>query len=251
MLQVNKTNCYGCTACYSVCPKSAIKMKEDERGFLYPEVIREECVNCGLCEKLCCTQKYKKNEMPEAYAVKNKNDEIRMKSSSGGFFSLIANKILEENGIVYGATYDKKFNVRHKRITKKQELDELRGSKYIQSDLKDSFKNVKEDLKADRKVLFVGTPCQIYGLKKYLNNKEQEKLITLDLICHGVPSPKLWREFVQYIEKDNKSILKKFTFRNKKNGWRPSTLATFTNNVESNDKKIRSFFIMFNSDLPL
>ena len=252
MLELDKNKCYGCTACYNICPKQAIVMEEDEKGFLYPKVIKEKCINCGLCENLCFKKQDEVLEETVCYAVKNKDDLVKSKSSSGGAFSAFASQVLKQNGVVYGADYGKKFEVVHKRVTKEKELQDLRGSKYIQSNLDKIFTQVKADLKENKNVLFVGTPCQVYGLKKFLKKEEQVNLITMDLVCHGVPSPKIWKDYVKYIEKEYGGSLTQFTFRNKQEGWRGyHLLAKFNNNKESTSRKVYSFLNIFSSDMPL
>jgi len=166
-----KSKCCGCHACYNICPKQAITMKEDEKGFKYPVIDKEKCVNCNLCEKVCPIIKDKKIENePIAYAGYCKEIEIRKQSSSGGIFTLIAMNIIQKEGVVYGASFDEKFDVVHIRIDKKEELEKLRKSKYVQSKIGDTYKQAKVDLEQGRKVLFTGTPCQIEGLKAYLQN---------------------------------------------------------------------------------
>lgn len=230
-----KSKCCGCHACYNICPTGAISMQEDEKGFKYPLINEEKCINCGLCEKICPILKnsiaYKK-DLPEAYACKNKNNEIRMESSSGGIFTLISNFILELDGVVFGACFDDKYNVVHSYADKKEGIDKFRGSKYVQSSIGDTYKKAKEFLDADRYVLFTGTPCQIEGLKAYLN-KDYEKLYTQDIICHGVPSPKVWRKYIEELNEKNDGIPEKVNFRKKDNtGWKLSQFSIKYTNVE-------------------
>ena len=218
-----KSECCGCHACYNICPTGAIIMEEDERGFKYPVINKEKCINCGACEKACPILKNNinntKKDFPEAYACKNKNDEIRMKSSSGGIFTLIAKIILELDGIVFGAGFDDKYNVVHSYIENEDDLSRFRGSKYLQSTIGDTYKKAKEFLDNDRYVLFTGTPCQIEGLRTYLK-KDYEKLYTQDIICHGVPSPKVWRKYLEELKKKDEAELEEVNFRKKDNtGW--------------------------------
>lgn len=216
----NKTKCCGCHACYNVCPKGAIKMQQDEKGFKYPVIDKEKCINCGLCTKVCPMLNNKQIEnKPVAYACINKDENIRSKSSSGGIFTIIAEEILEKNGVVFGATFDEKYNVVHQYIEKKEDLEKFRGSKYVQSSINDTYKKAKEFLEKDRYVLFTGTPCQIEGLKKYIQ-KDYEKLYTQDIICHGVPSPKVWKKYLEYRESEDKEKPQNISFRNKDNGWK-------------------------------
>lgn len=216
----DKSKCCGCHACFNICPKNAIEMIQDEKGFYYPKVLKEKCVNCGLCNKVCpILARVEITNSPKAFAVYSKDEEIRKQSSSGGVFSLIAEKILEQNGVVFGAQFDEKFKVIHTYIEKKEDLEQLRGSKYVQSQINDTYKKAEEFLKQDRFVLFTGTPCQIEGLKQYLR-KDYEKLYTQDLICHGVPSPIVWEKYLEYRNKMDKEVPNKISFRNKDNGWK-------------------------------
>ena len=216
----NKTKCCGCHACYNVCPKGAIKMQQDEKGFKYPVIDKEKCINCGLCTKVCPILNNNQIEnKPVAYACINKDENIRSQSSSGGIFTILAEEILEKNGVVFGATFDEKYNVVHEYIEKKEDLEKFRGSKYVQSSINDTYKKAKEFLEKDRYVLFTGTPCQIEGLKKYLR-KDYDKLYTQDIICHGVPSPKVWKKYLEYRENEDKEKPQNISFRNKENGWK-------------------------------
>ncbi len=246
----DKENCAGCTACKAICPKDAISMKEDNEGFLYPEIDKEKCTNCGLCKKICPIANPVKEDKKEqkAYLVNNKNEEIRSESTSGGAFTAIAEYVIDNNGVVFGATFDDKFNVHHTYVEKKEDLIKFRGSKYVQSALKDTFKEVKEFLNNDRWVCFSGTPCQIEGLKRYLG-KEYKKLITVDIVCHAVPSPKFWRKYLKW-QKNNLGTenINKILFRDKsKYGYKYSTMTIKTDKgiyakgVES-DPYLRAFF---------
>lgn len=199
MLDLKEFDCTGCTACYNSCPKAAIQMIEDAEGFKFPKIDTDKCVNCGLCELVCVPKNgySKKNTYPiKVFAAKNRNLSERKESQSGGAFFVLAKFILSQNGVVYGAALDGDFIARHERADNKNDVKRFRGSKYVQSDLGDVFKQVKTDLKDGRYVLFSGTPCQIAGLKAYLGNTEYEKLYLIDLICHGVPSPKVWRDYL-------------------------------------------------------
>lgn len=223
-----KSKCCGCYACYNICPTGAISMEEDEKGFKYPLVNKEKCINCGLCEKACPIIKNNsdlKKNLPKAYACKNKNSEIRMKSSSGGIFTLISNYIFDLNGIVFGACLDEENNVIHSYVEREENIDKFRGSKYVQSSIGDTYKKAKEFLDNDRYVLFTGTPCQIEGLKSYLK-KDYDKLYTQDIICHGVPSPKVWRKYIEELNEKNDGTPKKVNFRRKDiTGWKSFQLS--------------------------
>ena len=223
MIEINeKSKCCGCHACFNACPVNAIEMKENERGFKYPSVNKEKCIKCGLCEKVCPIIQNRKidisDEIHKAYAVNNKNDEIRKNSSSGGNFALIATCVLQNKGIVFGAAFDDKWQVRHIAIDKIQDLHKLQTSKYVQSTIGDTYKKAKQYLENGKEVLFTGTPCQIEGLQTYLQ-KEYNNLYTQDIVCHGVPSPKVWKKYLEYREKQDKQQPVKVNFRQKDNGW--------------------------------
>lgn len=219
--KIEISKCNGCTACSSICPKKCIEMKENVDGFLYPAVNKNNCISCGLCDKVCpVNNDIKLNDVPSAYAAINKNKEERLNSSSGGVFSLIANYILAKNGYVVGAAYNDKFEVEHIIIDSKEELHKLRGAKYSQSRLESVFDKIKELLANDHYVLFSGTPCQVGGLKSYLR-KDYEKLVLIDTVCHGVPSPLVWKKYVEYRSKrDNKGKMPNaINLRSKSSGW--------------------------------
>lgn len=222
----DKSNCTGCTACASICPKNAIEMITDEEGFKYPIIDKEKCIGCNLCSKVCpMLKKYKKNnENLEFYAVYNRNEKIKNESTSGGFFTALAEKIIEDKGVVYGATFDENFNVIHCGVEKKEDLYKFRGSKYVQSDLGNTFKSIKELLEKERKVLFSGTPCQIYGLKSYLQ-KEYLNLICVEVICRGTPSPMFYKLYKEDKIKKYKSDIKSLSFREKTYGYNSSTMS--------------------------
>lgn len=220
-IQNTKENCCGCGACVNICPKKAITLKEDECGFKYPAIDFSKCINCGLCKKVCNYKKERETKKPsnvKAYLAINKNKEKLLKSSSGGLFIAIAEKIIEENGIVYGCALDD-LTPHHIRVTTKDELTKLQGSKYVQSDLENCFKLVLKDLKDGKKVLFTGTPCQIDGLNGYLNNTEYDNLFTIDIICHGVPNKKMFHDYIKYVEAVEHKKIKSFYFRDKSRGW--------------------------------
>ena len=216
MIKINdKTKCSGCHACASICPKSCITMERDEEGFLYPIVNETLCTDCGICERVCpIVEKNKTDDNPCAYAVKNANLDVRMQSSSGGVFSAFAEDIISSGGVVFGAAFDENFKVCHICVDNINDLSKLRGSKYVQSEIGDTYKQAKEYLDAEKSVFFTGTPCQIEGLLKYLG-KRYDKLITADIICHGVPSPTVWKTYLETLTKKPKQIY----FRNKDAGW--------------------------------
>ena len=248
----NKIDCCGCQACYNICPKNAIEMQEDEKGFKYPKIDKEKCINCGLCNKVCpvINNKSIKNE-PKAYAAYCKNEEIRKNSSSGGIFTLIATQIIVEGGVVFGASFDESFNIKHIKIEEKEELQKLRGSKYVQSNIGETFKQAKKYLEDNRKVLFTGTPCQIEGLRNFLQ-KEYENLYLQDIICHGIPSPKVWNKYKEYRKYKDKEEPKKINFRNKNDGWsRYCLLFDYKSSEYKNTPSKDLYLQMFLQDLSL
>lgn len=217
--------CCGCTACYNICNIKAIKMIPNSEGFLYPYVDNAKCVKCTKCINICpvLNDDLNRNTVDNrAYAVKNKNQEIRSKSSSGGAFYALASNVINSGGVIYGAIFDDEFNVVHKRAIDLVEMKKMLGSKYVQSDLSNIFQDVKKDLKLGYEVLFSGTPCQINGLKKFLC-VNYDNLITVEIICHGVPSPKVWKLYVKYFEKKNGKI-KSIFFRDESNSWEKYSL---------------------------
>ena len=225
-----KVNCCGCNSCFNICPKNAIDMLEDEYGFKYPKINKEKCIDCDMCKKVCPI--INKNEIenePKAYACINKDEETRLKSSSGGIFTLLAETILDLKGVAFGAQFDSDFNVIHSYTENKEEIYKFRGSKYLQSNIGDSFKQVKKFLDEGRYVLFTGTPCQVEGLYSFLK-KDYEKLYTQDIICHGVPSPKVWKKYKEELEKYKKSKIVEINFRDKSTGWSTYSLKYMFNN---------------------
>lgn len=219
--KLDKSLCTGCTACKVVCPKQCIRMKKNEEGFNQPIIDLESCINCNLCEAVCPVMNpLNVHKETSAYAIINKNEEERLNSTSGGFFSVLANYVLDNSGYVVGANYNVQYVVQHIIINNKEELYKLRGAKYSQSELRNIFNQVKELLDKNELVLFSGTPCQVGGLKAYLR-KEYSNLITVDLICHGVPSPKVWKSYVEYrSNKDNNGQLPlNINLRSKSSGW--------------------------------
>lgn len=225
-----ESDCCGCGACRNICPRNAIAMRPDEKGFLYPHINQALCTGCGICHDVCpMGQRTPENKtaIPEFYAVKHHSDEVRMQSSSGGMFTALSDWILELGGSVYGATFDNTFRVCHKRAATEKERDEFRGSKYLQSDIGMIFTEVKKDLKNGLPVLFSGTPCQTAGLSRYLciTKTDASGLYLCDLICHGTPSPKIFQEYLNLIRRKKHSDIRRMTFRYKPLGWRAQAMA--------------------------
>ncbi len=228
---VNKKCCTGCGACYNSCPKRAISMIEDIDGFSYPNIDEKKCINCGLCKKKCpVINKNNNKSINICYAGYNKNINSRKTSSSGGIFELIAKNILSDNGIVVGAAFNNN-RLEHYIVKDIKNLEKLKGSKYLQSDLKNIFIEIKSNIKT-RKVLFVGTPCQVAGLKSFIR-EENSNLICIDLFCHGVPSPKLYKKYVDELELNNNDKLIEYNFRDNSTGW-----DTYSNTAKFKKKNI-------------
>lgn len=215
--------CCGCTACKSICATKAIEMKPDKEGFLYPKIDQKLCIGCSLCRKVCAFQNgYDKSqnlEMQYVYAAKHIDEKIRMSSTSGGAFTAISDYILDKDGVVYGVTFDENMNVIHKIASTKEERDKFKGAKYVQSDLGNTFTEIKKHLESQKFVLFTGTPCQTAGLKNYLNRINIENLLLCDIVCHGTPSPLMWREYIEYLEHKEKSKIVEYYCRSKAKGW--------------------------------
>ena len=208
--------CTGCMACYNACPFDAIEIGENEKGFYVPKINEEKCRKCNKCVAVCPQNDFvEKHKHKEVYAAWSKDKEIRQQSTSGGLFTEIANKVLENNGVIIGAIFDKDYKVVHGVIKSKEELNKTRGSKYVQSYIGSSYKIAKEYLENGKLVLFSGVSCQVAGLKKFLG-REYENLITTDILCHGVPSPSV---FKQYKEKMGQDEITNIQFRYKKPSW--------------------------------
>jgi coenzyme F420-reducing hydrogenase beta subunit len=238
-LYKNKEDCCGCSACKSICPKSAISMQPDEEGFLYPVVDGNLCINCGLCKNVCAFQNGYNTEQnfkePLVYAVRHKDINEVLTSRSGAMFIAISDYVLQNSGVVYGVGYTDHFRVVHKRAVTKQERNEFKGSKYVQSDINETFKLIKNDLQNGLMVLFSGTPCQTAGLYSYIRNENVERLFVCDIICYGTPSPYIWRDYLHYIENKYKDSIIKVDFRDKEFGW-ASGKESFV--LKKTDKKI-------------
>lgn len=235
------STCTGCTACFSICPTKSISMVWDPEGFAYPKIDKKSCILCRHCEEVCPALHLGKTKHPLAvYAAINKDDEIRKQSSSGGFFTFLAQKVLREGGVVFGAGWSSEFSVIHKVVENEKDLENLRGSKYVQSDMGSIFSQVHEELRKNRSVLFSGTPCQVAGLRAYLkvvgkSNYElplsgglkdgTSQLLMVDVVCHGAPSPKVWQLYKGELEKKFGSSAIHISFRCKDYGWRRFAVA--------------------------
>lgn len=242
IFNISKNDCCGCTACASLCPKDAIDMKCDEEGFLYPQIVSEKCIDCGICNQVCAFRKVSQGKSIEAdsvssYVVKHNNNEVLFDSTSGGMFTALSDEIFRVGGVVYGAVFNDAFEVQHIRAESKIDRDRMRGSKYVQSDLREIFKCAEKDLKEGRQVLFTGTACQVDGLKSFLGGK-YNNILFCDLICFGVSSPYIWKEYCRNLQK-RYGKLKEYNFRPKNWGYNSSK----TQAVFESDKKLSNFNI--------
>jgi len=220
----DRAHCVGCGACASVCPAQCIRMERDEEGFRRPVVREEACLLCGACEMICPVRNPDPRAEPFAtYAAVNPDDETRRASTSGGVFSLLAQQVLDLGGVVYGGAFDRRFTVRHAAARTRDELALLRGSKYMESDLGDTFSEVKQLLDRGVPVLYSGVPCQIAGLRSFLGI-EHPLLLTVDLVCHGAPSPLAWEAYLAERERAAGAKALRVAFRDKAEGWRHSSL---------------------------
>lgn len=256
--------CCGCNACVQCCPKNCITMQTDKEGFLYPVVDAETCIDCGLCEKVCPVINQLDPQRPlKVYAAYNNNEDIRMQSSSGGIFTLLAEETIKKGGVVFGVKFNKDWMPEFAYAENIEGIVPFRGSKYVQAIVGNAYKNVEEFLKSGRDVLFCGTPCQIAGLKRYLR-KEYDNLLTVDFICHGVPSPGVWKRYLEEtiiglynkikdstetIGKEN-TYIENISFRNKSFGWKNfSFVLTLSALTKSGEKKTISLCQKFHENI--
>lgn len=237
----DKKKCSGCEACFNTCPMKAIEMKADYEGFLYPEVVLEKCIDCNLCVQVC---PYKNNwepsnDLKKSYIGFNLSEKEREISSSGGIFILLAKIIIAQKGVVFGAAYDDGFMVYHSMANTEEELNRLIGSKYLQSRIGNIYSRVRSYLKKGKKVMFVGTTCQIAGLKQYLR-KEYGNLLCVDFICLGIPSPKVWKDYIKVFFGNEKIVA--VNFKDKSKGWHTFSLSIQTSKQSFLKNGRKTFF---------
>lgn len=214
----NKYDCFNCTACSAICPNNCIKMIQNkDDGYYYPQKDNSKCIECGLCKKVCINLNNNniKQKIKKAYVLKNKDDKVRVISSSGGISDILMRYVIENNGIVYGVKYNEKMEVIHSKANSILECEEFKTSKYVKSNLKKVYLEVKNDLKEQKLILFTGTPCQVAGLKSFLSEKELENVILCEIMCDSAASPLLFKKFIQHLEEKYKGKIVKFNFRGK------------------------------------
>ena len=247
-LTIDMLKCTGCTACESICPVGCINMKTTKDGFLYPHVETDACINCNLCNTVCHISKSVVGNPVRSFLSFSNEDKIRKYSTSGGFFSLISDWILENNGVVYGATFTEEYDVVHSRAIDENDRNKMRFSKYTQSNISGTLDSVSRDLLSDKLVLFTGTPCQVSGLNHFLESKNisTDNLYTCDFICHGVPSPRLWHDYLHFVMKKHHDKIVGINFRDKINGWhKPQLTITMQNHMQSNPEAKEPFYFLF------
>lgn len=216
-------NCTGCMACLNVCPKNAISCDENDKGFIVPSINGDLCINCGLCDKTCVLNK----EITEGYTIRDTlalvadNKDVLKKSTSGGAFTALSDVILKKHGVIVGAIMDESFSIYHVVTTETSIRDKMRGSKYVQSNVKDLYRKIKKCLESNMHVLFVGTPCQVHALRQFLR-RDYDTLYVVDILCHGVPSNRMFKEHVSYVNSVENSMIVDYHFRTKRYGRRNS-----------------------------
>lgn len=250
----DKKECAGCHACESICPRKCIELKADEQGFCYPQIDKDNCVQCNLCNKVCPIKNIPEvSKNTKFYAVQNKNDAIRKKSTSGGVFYSLAKYMIDTGNYVCGAGFDENGMVVHKIINNLNELPDLLGSKYVQSNLKGIFIQIKKILNEGKKVLFVGTPCQVAGLQNFVSRELKQNLLLVDLVCYGVPSPKVYENWKKQIEKKYKKKVDRVFFRDKSFGFAaPNVKISFKDSsTKEQTMLIKSYMKLFMSNLSI
>lgn len=216
-LCTNKTECCGCGACVDICHAGAIHMVQDNEGFLYPQIDEKKCTDCGRCGQVCPIINESRKNYDNLYlGVQIKDEKIRYSSSSGGMFSILAQYVLEKNGVIYGAAYNRDMEVVHIEACDLQQLESIKKTKYVQSNMEGIYCRIQERLKKNQWVLFCGTPCQVYALLLYLK-KSYRTLITADLVCYGAASPGIWKSYIKYLEHRHGGEVTEFYFRDKRN----------------------------------
>lgn len=246
---ISKKECCGCTMCSDICPVSAITIQCDDEGFGYPVINKDVCVKCGLCAKICSfanrNDKQAVENMPKAYVVKHKLTDVRMNSRSGAIFVACSDYILEQGGVIYGCVLNEDMKAVHIRADNKEKRNLMCKSKYVQSDISGVYKSIADDLLANILVLFAGTGCQVDAVNAYLKQKKisTEKLYTIDIICHGVPSPLIFSDFIKWTEKKYNGKVTEFNFRDKsKRGWDGYVETFVINNKKYSGATYRTLF---------
>ena len=233
ILAQTKDDCCGCKACASVCPQNAITFLPDEYGFEYPRIDAEKCIECGQCVKACDFKKsgdkgVAMHKPLEGYAARHIEKDVYATSTSGGVFTALAEWVLERDGYVYGCVYDEDMRPIHIEANNIEKVASMRGSKYVQSDVGSIYQRVKQRLNEGKRVLFTGAPCQVAGLYAYLGNMDRERLLTVDIVCHGIPSPLVFQKYMDYLGDKYHKKVNRFQFRNKMHGWeRPTIVVGF------------------------
>lgn len=218
--KISNAECCGCSLCASICPVKCIEIRQGKDGFSYPVIDKHKCVECGLCEKKCPLLADFKKKIGSAYLGYCKTDSNRKHASSGGLFYLLAVKTLQQGGIVYGAAWDKDLSVRHRRITDENEIGLLTTSKYLQSDMRWCYDSIEQDLNDGINVLFSGTPCQVAAVyQKFKTHRLISNLLLIDIKCHGVPSPGVWKSYIRILENRYQASVISVNFRCKDKGW--------------------------------
>ncbi len=255
MIICEKKDCVGCSSCVSVCPKQCIEMKYDSEGFLHPSIDEDICIKCQKCVKVCPVnnvESFTRNTPRRTLAAWSKDDKIIKNSSSGGVFTELALSVISDGGVIFGACQIDGYKVVHTYITNKEELSKLQGSKYIQSDINNSYLKVREFLKLGRKVLFTGTSCQIMGLKSFLG-KDNELLFTCEVVCHGVPSPGVFKDYISMLSNKYNDNIISIRYRDKSKGWKsPRVIFEFSKGKKKKSQLYNDEFLLgFRKDLYL